>query len=75
MLNEQLNLLPYDLLEIFEEHDIALKKLCNELSLFMAGEKDLAKYREAGINWWNYCGQILVNSYPTYFEKSPALIG
>ena len=40
----------------------------------MAGEKDLTKYREAGINWWDYCGQILINSYPTYFEKLPALI-
>lgn len=74
LLNEQLHLSPYDLLEIFEGHNIARKKLRNELSLFMAGEKDLTKYREAGINWWDYCGQILINSYPTYFEKLPALI-
>ena len=26
------------------------------------------------INWWDYCGSILVNSYPTYFEKLPKLI-
>ena len=32
------------------------------------------KYREAGIEWWDYCGPILVNSYPTYFEKLPPLI-
>jgi thymidylate synthase len=32
------------------------------------------RYREAGINWWDYCGSILVNSYPTYFEKLPSLI-
>ena len=25
-------------------------------------------------NWWDYCGSILVNSYPTYFEKLPPLI-
>lgn len=74
LLNEQLHLTPYDLLEIFEGHNIARKKLRNELSLFMAGERDLTKYREAGINWWDYCGQILINSYPTYFEKLLALI-
>lgn len=65
---------PADLLDIFESHNIARKKLRNELSLFMAGERDLTKYREAGINWWDYCGQILINSYPTYFEKLPGLI-
>lgn len=54
LLNEQLELLPYDLLEIFEGHNLARKKLRNELSLFMAGERDLTKYREAGINWWDY---------------------
>ena len=27
-----------------------------------------------GITWWDYCGSILVNSYPTYFEKLPPLI-
>ena len=74
LLNEQLHLTPCDLLEIFEGHNIARKKLRNELTLFMAGERDLTKYREAGINWWDYCGQILINSYPTYFEKLPALI-
>ena len=38
------------------------------------GERNVEKYREAGINWWDYCGSILVNSYPTYFEKLPPLI-
>ncbi|MCI6725440.1 MAG: thymidylate synthase [Bacteroidales bacterium] len=74
LLNEQLHLTPSDLLEIFEGHTIARKKLRSELSLFMAGERNLDKYREAGINWWDYCGQILINSYPTYFAKLPALI-
>ncbi|MDO4644014.1 MAG: thymidylate synthase [Cardiobacteriaceae bacterium] len=32
------------------------------------------KYREAGISWWDYCGPMLVNSYPTYFEQLPPLI-
>ena len=74
LLNEQLSLTPADLLDIFEGHTIARKKLRNELQLFMQGERSVEKYREAGINWWDYCGSILVNSYPTYFEKLPPLI-
>lgn len=74
LLNEQLLLSPADLLDIFECHNIARKKLKNELQLFMHGERCVEKYREAGINWWDYCGSILVNSYPTYFEKLPPLI-
>lgn len=74
LLNEQLSLTPSDLLDIFEGHNIARKKLRSELQLFMQGERSVEKYREAGINWWDYCGSILVNSYPTYFEKLPPLI-
>lgn len=74
LLNEQLTLTPADLLDVFESHGIARKKLKNELQLFMQGERQVEKYREAGINWWDYCGSVLVNSYPTYFEKLPPLI-
>lgn len=74
LLNEQLALTPADLLEIFEGYNIARKKLKNELHLFMQGERSVEKYREVGINWWDYCGSILVNSYPTYFEKLPTLM-
>ncbi len=74
LLNEQLVLLPCDLLEIFEGHNIARKKLRSELSLFMRGERSADKYREAGINWLDYCGAILINSYPTYFERLPMLL-
>ena len=74
LLNEQLSLTPVDLLDIFEGHNIARKKLKNELLLFMQGERSVEKYRELGISWWDYCGSILVNSYPTYFEKLPPLI-
>lgn len=74
LLNERLVLTPADLLDIFESHNIARKKLRNELQLFMSGERCVEKYREAGINWWDYCGSILVNSYPSYFEKLPPLI-
>lgn len=74
LLNERLSLTPGDLLDIFESHSIARKKLKNELQLFMQGERQVERYREAGINWWDYCGSVLVNSYPTYFEKLPPLI-
>lgn len=74
LLNEQLILTPADLLDIFESHGIARKKLRNELQLFMQGERQVEKYREAGINWWDYCSSVLVNSYPTYFEKLPPLL-
>ena len=74
LLNQQLSLSPADLLDIFEGHNIARKKLKNELQLFMQGERNVERYREVGINWWDYCGSILVNSYPTYFEKLPPLI-
>lgn len=74
LLNESLSLTPADLLDIFEGHNIARRKLGDELRLFMNGERSVEKYREAGISWWDYCGHTLVNSYPTYFEKLPPLI-
>ena len=74
LLNEQLSLTPADLLDIFESHAIARKKLKNELQLFMQGERNVERYHDVGINWWDYCGSVLVNSYPTYFEKLPPLI-
>ena len=74
LLNERLMLTPADFLDIFESHGIARKKLKEELKLFMQGVRDVEKYKEAGITWWDYCGHTLVNSYPTYFEKLPPLI-
>ena len=74
LLDEQLKLYPSDLLEIFEGHTIARNKLKTELQLFQNGERLTEKYREAGISWWDYCGPMLVNSYPTYFEQLPSLI-
>lgn len=56
LLNEQLTLTPADLLDIFEGHGIARKKLKSELQLFMSGERCVEKYRAVGINWWDYCG-------------------
>ena len=74
LLNERLYLAPGDLLEIFEDHSIARKKLRQELRLFMQGERNVERYREVGISWWDYCGTTLINSYPTYLEKLPPLI-
>ena len=74
LLNQQLSMTPGDLLEIFEGHNLARKKLRSELDLFTHGVRDVEKYREAGISWWDYVGPILVNSYPTYFEKLPPLV-
>lgn len=74
LLNERLMLTPADLLDIFECHGIARKELKEELKLFMQGIRDVERYKEAGITWWDYCGHTLVNSYPTYFEKLPPLI-
>lgn len=74
LLNERLMLTPADLLDIFESYGIARKKLKEELKLFMQGIRDVERYKEAGITWWDYCGHTLVNSYPTYFEKLPPLI-
>lgn len=74
LLNQKLELKPGDLLEIFEGHGIARNKLKGELELFQKGERLTERYREIGVSWWDYCGPILVNSYPTYFEKLPGLI-
>lgn len=48
LINEELALTPADLLDIFECHGIARKKLRSELSLFMSGERQTQRYREAG---------------------------
>lgn len=74
LLNQSLELKPFDLLELFESHGLAKKKLKDELNLFMQGERSTEAYRGIGVSWWDYCGPILVNSYPTYFEQLPRLI-
>ncbi len=74
LLNQPLELKPIDLLELFEGHSLAKKKLKDELQLFISGERSTEAYRNIGVSWWDYCGPILVNSYPTYFEKLPKLI-
>lgn len=72
--NQVLHLTPADLLDIFETHGIARKKLRTELQMFEAGITSTERYRAEGITWWDYCGDTLHNSYPTYFRKLPALV-
>lgn len=72
--NQVLELTPADLLDIFETHGIARKKLKTELKMFEAGITSTEQYRAEGITWWDYCGEQLKNSYPTYFKKLPALV-
>ena len=72
--NEVLHMEPADLLDIFETHGIARKKLKTELKMFEAGITSTEQYRAEGITWWDYCGEQLKNSYPTYFKKLPALV-
>ncbi len=74
LMNQEITLKPIDMLEIFEGHQIARNKLRGELDLFTQGERNTEKYREIGITWWDYCGPVLVNTYPTYFEQLPPLI-
>ncbi len=72
--NEVLSLSPADLLDIFETHGIARKKLKTELNMFQAGITSTEQYRAEGISWWDYCGERLLNSYPTYFKHLPKLV-
>lgn len=72
--NEVLRMEPADLLDIFETHGIARKKLKTELKMFEAGITSTEQYRAEGITWWDYCGEQLKNSYPTYFKRLPALV-
>ena len=48
LLNQTLELKPIDLLELFEGHGLARKKLKDELNLFMAGERTMKAYRGIG---------------------------
>ena len=72
--NQVLHMEPADLLDIFETHGIARKKLKTELQMFEAGITSTEQYRAEGITWWDYCGEQLHNSYPTYFKRLPALV-
>jgi thymidylate synthase len=74
LMNARLSFNQLELAELFQTHKVAKVKLGQELLLYMAGETNVEKYNAVGIEWWNYCAPNLVNSYPTYFQKLPALI-
>ena len=74
LINETLSMNNKNLLKIFKEHPIAKSKLLKELDLYFKGITDVKEYNKKGIFWWDYCAPNLINSYPTYFKKLPALI-
>ena len=74
LLNEILPMNLEDVLKIITQHPIAKKKLSKELELYCSGITSVKNYNEAGITWWDYCAPEMINTYPTYFKKLPALI-
>ena len=74
LINEVLSMTPANVKRILEEHPIAKKKLSKELELYCNGITSVKDYNEAGITWWDYCAPNMINTYPTYFKKLPALI-
>jgi len=74
LINVVLSMDKQELLKIFKEHKIAKSKLQKELDLYFKGVTDVKKYNDEGVYWWDYCAPTLINSYPTYFKKLPALI-
>lgn len=74
LLNETISMSKFDLMQIFLEHKIAKKKLRDELNLYFKGITHVKEYNKLGIYWWDYCAPELINSYPTFFKKLPALI-
>jgi len=74
LINEKISMDKGELVELFSIHKVAKKKLKAELELYMTGKTETEEYRAVGIDWWDYCSPRLINSYPTYFKKLPALI-
>jgi thymidylate synthase len=74
LINERLSHSPKELEKLFSEYPVAKTKLQKELDLYMAGETEVEKYNEEGIFWWDYTAPTMINTYPTYFKKLPALI-
>lgn len=74
LINQMLSMNTEEVLRIITEHPIAKKKLSKELKLYCKGITSVKDYNEAGITWWDYCAPNMINTYPTYFKKLPALI-
>jgi len=74
LLNEVLSMTPANVKRILKEHPIAKNKLSKELELYCNGITSVKDYNEVGITWWDYCAPNMINTYPTYFKKLPALV-
>lgn len=74
LINQTLSMDNDELIDLFNTHPIAKKKLQDELELYLNGITDVFEYSNKNIMWWDYCHPTLINSYPTYFEKLPKLI-
>jgi thymidylate synthase len=72
--NQAISLNREDLNELLATHRLAKTKLKDELNLYLKGETRISEYNKVGVTWWDYCSPELINSYPTYFKKLPALI-
>ena len=75
-INQTLSLNENEIIDLYggQHKGVAKKLLRDELKLYMDGEIYESKYREKGIKWWEYCSPTLINTYPTYFAKLPALL-
>lgn len=71
--NQVLHLSPADLLDIFETHAIARKKLHTELQMFQAGITATSTLRRGGTivetNYWTRT-QLILHNCPHSFVKS-----
>jgi|TARA_R100000081_G_scaffold78311_1_gene44897 thymidylate synthase len=75
LLNQVLSFNKTELNELLNEHyKVPEKLLKSELELYMEGVNEVVKYKKQGIHWWDYCAPTMLNTYPTYFSKLPALI-
>jgi thymidylate synthase len=74
LINQAISFNEQELISLFSEYKVAKQKLEIELDLYMQGEDDIAKYKDQGIHWWDYCLPKFVGSYPQYFKKLPKLI-
>lgn len=52
------------------DYKLPTEKLQRETELYLNGIEDTATYRDAGITWWDYVGNYMVNSYPQHFAKA-----
>lgn len=60
--------------DIADEYSLPTYKLITEMKLYLRGESSTAKYREKGIEWWNYAGDEMINSYPHHFKNAEAVL-